>query len=130
MAEDILIQVGGRKESTDKKRRVVYAQTLSDKFPSLTWYISQRPPETKPLFDHTTGLCHICEAAKKNFDTIVQAAKHKCSCSMSPCPNWFCSCPVPEDDEEEQPCSCPPCECEDCSFFQVSNLLTRIFDII
>ena len=124
MADGIIHQVSGRKDSADKKRRVEYAQTLAEKFPSLTWYISQRPPETKPLCDHTTGLCHICEAAKKNFDSIVQAAKRKCSCSTRSCPNWFCACPVPEDDEEEMPCSCPPCECEDCSSCQVSISLT------
>ena len=122
IAEDIVSKVSGRKESIDKQRRLEYAQSLPKKFPGLNWYISQRPPETKPLCDHTTGLCHICEAARKNFDSLVKAAKRKCTCSTRSCPNWFCACPVPENDDDEKQCTCPPCECEVCTSCQVSNI--------
>ena len=78
VAEEMVDKLTTRKDSIDKHRRLVYAQELPEKFPSLSWYIRQRPPETKPLCDHTTGLCHICEAARKNFDSLVKAAKNKC----------------------------------------------------
>ena len=121
VAEEMVDKLTTRKDSIDKHRRLVYAQELPEKFPSLSWYIRQRPPETKPLCDHTTGLCHICEAARKNFDSLVKAAKNKCSCSLKSCPMWFCVCPLPEnDDDEDMPCSCPPCECDICSSCQVS----------
>ena len=123
VAEEIVRKVTSRKDSIDKQRRLEYAHSLPEKFPSLSWYIRQRPPETKPLCDHTTGLCHICEAARKNFDSLVKAAKRTCSCSQKSCPMWFCACPVPENDDEDIRCSCPPCECDICSSCQVSLTL-------
>ena len=110
-----------RIDSVDKQRRLEYAHSLSELFPSLDWFIKQRPAETKPLCDHTTGLCHLCEAARKNFSTIVQAAKTRCSCNTRMCPNWSCVCPVVDDDQEQAPCVCPPCECEDCLTCQVNS---------
>ena len=110
-----------RIDSVDKQRRLEYAGSLPELFPSLDWFIKQRPAETKPLCDHTTGLCHLCEAARKNFSTIVQAAKTRCSCNTRMCPNWSCVCPVVDDDQEQAPCVCPPCECEDCVTCQVNS---------
>ena len=120
-SEELIRQLIGRPDTADKQRRMEYAQTLTDKFPGLVWYIKQRPKETKPLCDHTTGLCHLCEAAKKNFSFIVQAVKRNCSCGTTSCPNWYCACPFPEDGEAVAPCSCPPCECNSCSSCQVSQ---------
>ena len=74
-ANDMINKLTNRKESADKQQRLDYANSLKDLFPSFDWYIKQRPPETKPLTDHTTGLCHLCESAKINFKTIVQAAR-------------------------------------------------------
>ena len=108
-----------RPDTPDRKRRVDYAESLSDKFPGQAWYIEQRPKETKPLCNHTTGLCHLCEAAKENFTNIVNAVKRRCRCGSHSCPNFACACPIPDDDEEEAICSCPPCECELCRNCQV-----------
>ena len=108
-----------RPDTPDRKRRVDYAESLSDKFPGQAWYIKQRPKETKLLCNHTTGLCHLCEAAKENFTNIVNAVKRRCRCGSHSCPNFACACPIPDDDEEEAICSCPPCECELCRNCQV-----------
>ena len=129
-SEEIISKVTGRKDSADKERRLEYARSLPEKFPGLSWFIKQRPPETKPLCDHTTGLCHICEAARKNFDSLVKAAKRKCSCTKRSCPMWFCACPVPETEDEEVSCSCPPCECDSCSSCQVSYLYIPFQNIL
>ena len=118
-AQELIREISKRPDTVDKQRRMEHAQSLPDGFPSQYWFIKQRPPQTKPLCDHTTGICHLCEAAKMNFSFIVQTAKRNCSCSTKSCPNWYCACPVPEDGEEELPCSCPPCECEVCSTCQV-----------
>ena len=114
VADQIMISLSTRPDTADKKRRLEYAISLPDKFPSQDWFIQQRPKETKPLCNHTTGLCHLCEAAKQNFSTIVNAVKRRCKCGSHSCPNFICACPVEEDEEDYGPCSCPPCECEIC----------------
>ena len=42
-------------ESEDKQRRLVFAEEVKTKFPSLSWYIVQKPAEVRPMNDHTTG---------------------------------------------------------------------------
>ena len=80
--------------------------------PCLDWYVSQRPPGTKALCDNTTGLCHLCEAAKTNFTTLVKAVKRLCDCGTNSFSNWFSVCATDSDEEdgEDQPCSCLSCE--------------------
>ena len=101
----------------------------------MDWYTDQKPPEAKPLIDHTTGLCHLCEAAKANFTTIVKSVKRLCSCGSKLCENWFCVCSKSEDedndddeeDDEDKPCECPPCDCEICNVCQVGKHLSCCF---
>ena len=119
VSRDLIGKIANRPDTADKRRRVEYAESLPDKFPSLDWYIGQRPPETKPLCDHTTGLCRVCEAGKQNFSNIVQAAKRMCNCGTKACPRWFCACPISEEGENETLCTCPGCECEVCTTCQV-----------
>ena len=132
VSQELQEKLINRPESMDKKRRLEYAESLPDKFPSLDWYIAQRPPETKPLCDHTTGLCHVCESAKLNFSKIVKTTKSQCSCGSKSCPGFSCACPIPDEEEDDYTCMCPPCECEACSMCQVSkniniNSSMRIF---
>ena len=85
--------------------------------------MDRRPRETKPLCDHTTALCHLCEAAKTNFTTIVKALKRLCVCGTNMCPNWDCVCPPTENaDESDKECDCPGCECELCTECEVSKI--------
>ena len=85
------------------------------RFPGLTWYIEQKPKEVKPLCDHTTGLCHLCESARENYRTMIRTMKRLCVCGTRMCPNFECFCPFQENDEEATgPCDCSPCDCEDC----------------
>ena len=42
-------------DSKDKEKRLVFSEKVKDKFPSLTWYIMQKPAEVRPINDHTTG---------------------------------------------------------------------------
>lgn len=121
VADEMIRNLSKRPDTADKRRRLEFAESLPDKFPSLDWYIQQRPKETKPLCNHTTGLCHLCEAAKQNFAYIVNIVKKRCRCGSHDCPNFSCVCPVGEEEDDETPCSCPPCECETCSSCQVGN---------
>ena len=123
VANEMISNLTKRPDTMDKQRRLEYAQSLPDKFPSPDWYIALRPAETKPLCDHTTGLCHVCESAKQNFSSLVQAVKKVCKCGTKSCPRWFCACPILADgeDEDETPCLCPPCECEVCLTCKVSS---------
>ena len=120
VADEMKTSLSTRPDTADKRRRVEYAESLPDKFPSQDWFIDQRPKETKPLCSHTTGLCHLCEGAKQNFANIVNTVKRCCSCGSHSCPNFTCACPLAEDDDEETPCECPPCECSVCMTCQVS----------
>ena len=52
--------VAQRPESSDKQYRLQLArERVPGKFPSLSWFISKRPREVKPMDDHTTGLCKV-----------------------------------------------------------------------
>ena len=113
-ANEMRRQLASRKDSEDKQRRLDYVKSLPGVFPSLDWYIGKRPKETKPLTDHTTGLCRLCEAAKTNFSTLIKTAKTQCSCGSLMCPNFSCACPIEEHEEEEAECICSTCECEIC----------------
>ena len=123
VSQELKSKLVNRPESIDKRRRLEYADSLPDKFPSISWYIAQRPEETKPLCDHTTGLCHVCESAKLNFSKIVRTAKSLCNCGSRSCPSFSCACPIPDDEDEDYVCACPQCECESCSMCKVSNIL-------
>ena len=47
-------------ESQNQQQRLQYAeQSLPNKFPSFSWWMEHRPPEVKPLHEHTTGLCKV-----------------------------------------------------------------------
>ena len=49
-----------RPESADKQVMIQLArERVPGKFPSLSWFISQRPREIKPMDDHCTGLCKV-----------------------------------------------------------------------
>ena len=123
-ANDIRTQLEQRKDSDDKKRRMDYANSLIGVFPSLDWYIRKRPKETKPLTDHTTGLCRLCEAAKINFSTLIKAVKSSCDCGTKLCPNFSCMCPIEDNNEDEDTmyCSCSTCDCHVCMSCKVSYL--------
>ena len=49
-----------RPDSHDKDYSLWYAtEKLPQLFPSLSWWLSQRPAEVKPMNDHSTGLCMV-----------------------------------------------------------------------
>ena len=57
-----------RQQAVDRARRLEYAErTLPEKFPSLSWWLDQRPAEVKPLHDHTTGLCRVKYSFSRAF---------------------------------------------------------------
>ena len=108
--EESIRKLESRPDSEDKARRVELYSNIQNKFPSESWYLDQKPPEVKPLCDHTTGLCRICEAASLNFITLSRNLKRLCGCKTERCPNWICLC----DPDEDEACSCT-CDCDSCS---------------
>ena len=52
-----------RPDSVDKERGFLYLTEMPNKFPSLDWYIEQKPAEVKLKCDLTTRLCEACEGA-------------------------------------------------------------------
>ena len=105
-------------ESEDKTRRLERLEKLPGQFPGRKWYFEQKPEEVKPLVDHTTGLCRICEAASLNYNTFTKAIQRLCACRTRLCPNWTCLCAVDEVEEDQQECQCG-CSCDDCLACQV-----------
>ena len=120
--EDVL-KLARRPESEDKAKRSEKLHTLPDCFPGKKWYEQQKPAEVKPLIDHSTGLCKLCESSGLNYLTLVKAVKRLCVCKTSECPNWTCVCL--EDAEDERQCSCA-CSCDSCVGCQVQQFVLRI----
>ena len=95
-----------RPESENKQYRLKHAKSLADKFPCLSWFQAQRPPEVKMMHDHTTGLCKVgdilsriliyalqmCESTRLNYEMFVKEMKKLCHCGSKRCTNWECSC--------------------------------------
>ena len=111
------VKVSKRPESEDKTRRLERLVEVPGYFPGRKWYSEQKPEEVKPLVDHTTGLCRVCEAASLNYNTLSKALQRLCTCNTRLCPNWTCLCRADEE-EEEQECQCG-CSCDDCLACQV-----------
>ena len=83
-------------------------------FPGKTWFLSQKPPETKPMHDHTTGLCKTCEGFRLNYETALKVTKKNCDCQTRNCENFFCCCLPNENGDLPAVCGCPVCDCQDC----------------
>ena len=114
------VKVSTWPESADKTRRVERLEKLPGFFPGRKWYSEQKPEEVKPLVDHTTGLCRVCEAASLNYLTLFKALQVQCACKTRLCPNWTCFCVVDEVEEDPQECQCR-CSCDDCLACQVQT---------
>ena len=114
--EENIRKLEERVDSDDKQRRLEMYGNMQNNFPSESWYHDQKPPEVKPLCDHTTGLCRICEAASLNFITLKKHLKRLCVCKTNSCPDWVCFCNPEEDDSCSCQCACDSCtQCEVCS---------------
>ena len=114
-------RVSTRPESDDKTRRLERLENLCGLFPGKKWYSDQKPEEVKPLVDHTTGLCRVCEAAGLNYLTMYKTLQRLCACKTRFCPNWTCFCVVDEIEEDPQDCQCR-CSCDGCLACQVHTL--------
>ena len=112
-----------RPHSEVKIRRLSKLEKLPYSFPGSKWYREQKPPEIKPLIDHTTGLCKVCEAAGLNYTTLAKTIKRLCVCQTKQCPNWTCLCESQVDDSEE--CTCG-CSCDDCAECKVREFFIKI----
>ena len=108
-----------RPESTDRTRRLAYFETLPTKVPSIEWYLDLKPAEVKPMHDHTTALCKICEASLLNYTTMFKTFKLQCKCTTPLCPNWMCLYAQSEDEFEDIQCACL-CACNNCSNCKVN----------
>ena len=121
-ASDEMNKINHRPDSEDKMRRLAYFTRLPTVVPSIDWYLGLKPKEVKPMHDHTTALCKLCEAALLNFTTLVKTVKLQCKCKTTLCPNWVCLCFLEDnhedDDGDEGQCACK-CACESCAMCQV-----------
>ena len=126
--QDLFAKLEKRGHSEDKTRRLEYARTVSlrwyptifrahkfilfikNRFPSQDYVLKFKPKYTKPLDNQSTANCTICSVTKENLKLLVKSAKTFCNCGSHECENWWCIC---EDEEED--CSCGPCQCQECS---------------
>ena len=82
-------KLNNRSESALKQKKLDQLEKKMARFPSLTWFLNQKPKETKTRSDHCTGLCFNCEGPQLNYDTLRRAKKKFCQCKTKRCPNWF-----------------------------------------
>ena len=101
-----------------KKAKILEALNRKERaFPSKSWFLLRKPPQTKINNQHSTGLCKDCYSNEVNYDALLKHCKKFCFCKTERCPNWVCVC---LDEEEE--CNCRMiCECEDCLRCQVGE---------
>ena len=136
LSEELKVKVANWPESEDKARRLVWAEETKSRFPGLSWYLLQKPPEVVPMHNHTTGknlvgsysierlfagLCKKCEEVRINYDSLLRAKKQLCTCRTKECSSWFCTCPVDEEAAGILDCTCSACGCVDCLSCQVSK---------
>ena len=110
-------------DSIQKQKKMEFVQRKKTRFPSMSWFLSQKPKETKARSDHCTGLCRNCEEPQLNFDVLRKFKKSLCYCKTKRCPNWVCSCDLDDNDEVVEGCDCEPCFCNDCLQCQVWSIL-------
>ena len=103
-----------------KEKKLEFIEKKKSRFPSLSWFLKQKPKETKASSDHCTGLCKDCEGPQINFEILRKHKKSLCQCQTKMCPNWFCTCELDEFEEVPSVCDCAPCLCDACSKCQVN----------
>ena len=71
----MLEKVLKRPESDDKEYRIQLARDrIPDRFPSLSWFLDQKPPEVKACNDHATGLCKVRQPQFKCNHLVILVA--------------------------------------------------------
>ena len=108
-----------KQQGTWKTTIMNILQRKENLFPSKTWFIRNKPPQTKANHDHTTGVCKDCYSSQLNYETLLRYAQSQCNCKTDICPNWVCTCNLEEDDDT---CSCDPvCYYVDCMSCKVRH---------
>ena len=110
-----------------KQKKLDLIEKKENRFPSQTWFLKQKPKETKARSDHCTGLCGDCEGPQLNYDTLRKRKQKMCKCKTKMCPMWFCTCDLDEEGEVRAECTCDPCFCDECMKCKVCNSLSHIF---
>ena len=104
-----------------KQRKLEFILKKEERFPSMAWFMHQRPKETKTRSDHCTGLCRNCEEPQLNYETIRKFKKSLCYCNSKRCPSWFCLCDLDDNGEVPDECDCETCSCDKCQKCQVNR---------
>ena len=117
-------------DSNQRKKKMEFVQRKQTRFPSMSWFLSQKPKETKARSDHCTGLCRNCEEPQLNFEVLRKFKKSLCFCNTKRCPNWVCSCDLDDNGEVLEDCDCDPCFCNDCIKCQVLSIFLSVFIVL
>lgn len=118
VCEEIRNKYMQKDDSETKQKTMEILRRRENLFPSKTWFLARKPPQTKLMDDHSTALCRDCVSSDTNYETIYKFCKKFCKCGSRDCPSWVCNC------EEEDPdhCECQhDCTCDDCSKCEVSK---------
>ena len=117
---DVRISVEGRRDSGSKQKLLDMLIRKQTRFPSFSWFLQQKPKETKFRSDHCTGLCKDCEGPQLNLDSLTKFMRKLCRCRSKLCPKWSCSCDLDENGEVKEHCDCDSCDCDECLKCEVS----------
>ena len=108
-----------KKESKHKDKVLETLNKMENRFPGISWFLGNKPPQTKANNDHITGNCKDCYSVQLNYESILKATSKQCKCKTDSCKNWQCTCDT-EDEETEEDCTCnKECDCDDCEKCQV-----------
>ena len=113
-------------DSKLKQTKLDSLNRKENQFPSKTWFVAQKPKETKSRSDHCTGLCADCEKPQLNYDTLRKWKRKLCKCGTKPCPLFSCTCDLDDEGEVPLECACEPCCCKECMKCQVSYSFNNI----
>ena len=112
-----------KSDSKTKTKVIETLHRLENKFPSKSWFLSNKPPQTKANNEHSTGNCKDCYSVKANYETLLKTAKMYCNCGTEKCDGWQCTCDIEAGDTEEE-CTCDKvCYCDRCESCQVNYFI-------
>ena len=108
-----------KSDGKEKQKVLERLQRMEDRFPSKSWFLRIKPPQTKTNNEHSTGNCKDCHSVQANYETLHKTAKKYCKCGTENCDNWQCTCDL-EAEETEEECTCDKvCYCDRCESCQV-----------
>jgi len=97
----------------------------TDKFPSFTYFVKNKPFFIKYKEPYNFRVCKHCFNAKEKHKAMMRALKEHCKHGTKTCKNWKCKCGAVEGEETEDVlnsyCTCDGCSCQECNMCWIKS---------